>query len=328
MSQLIRKSHLSQQSLGTDDGEHSSETNPRKRKAQAELCLPFSTLAIGDLSIRTVPLCSPSHSSQVATSHTTEQDDPKHPPHKKRQTEKQGIYQNLRKDTKRTTRHVNILRGTDSNQDREPTKIDPFNALPQFDYLEIAEQFTTDMPSGLDGFGQMDLSERKTGNDESPEEPLAPLLSVNASSDEHSEIGWESELNEFRHMDSPSTSAPDTILELPMSSLLENDNEDEFLLEDLRVIAADLLTRIRGTGFDDVEPTEDEASITDETFSNFSSQATSSRQPVSESDLSADGERFPLDNSPCTFSLCPVEEPHNEGPYYHDDVLGDQDHPQ
>ena len=328
MSKINGMTHLSQQSLVTKDGEHKSQTNPRKRKPQAELCSPFSTLAIETPLTRTAPSYSPASGSQIVPSQTVEQDDLKQPPHRKHQTEKQGIYKDIRKDIKRTTRRVNILRKTDQDQDREPKRIDPFNALPQFEYLEIAEQLTTDMASGLDGFRQMDLSERKTCDDGSPENPLAPFLSVNASSDEHNEIGWESELNEFRHMDSPSASAPDTMLELPMSSLIESDEGDAFWLEDLRVIAADLLARIRETGFDDVEPTEDEATTTDQPLSNFSSQAASSRQPVNEGQLSANGQQFPLDNSPCTSFSCPIEEPHNEGPYYHNGVLGDQNHVQ
>ena len=328
MSQINGMTHLSQQFLVTKDAEHKSQTNPRKRKAQAELCLPFSTLAIEIPLTRTAPSHSPASGSQMVPSQTVEQDDLKKPPHKKHQTEKQGIYQDIRKDIKQTTRRVNILQKTDQHQDREPKRIDPFNALPQFEYLEIAEQLTADMPSGLDGFGQMDLCERKTGDDESPEKPLAPFLSVNASSEEHSEIGWDSEPNEFRHMDSPSASAPDISLDLPMSSLMISDEGDEFWLEDLRVIAADLLARIQGTGFDDVEPAEDEATTTDQPLSKFLSQAASSRQPVNEGQLSANGQQFPLDNSPCTSFSCPIDEPHNEGPYYHNGVLGDQNHVQ
>ena len=328
MSQIGGMTQLSQQSSATNGGDHKPNTNPRKRKTQDELCLPFSELAIEGPLIQTAPSCNSSSGLQLALSQSIEEYHPKQPPHKRHQTEKQGIYRDLRKDTKRMTRRFNILCETDKVQNREPTKIDPFSALPQFEFLEIAEQLATETPSELDGFGQIDLFLGEAADDTSHEQPLASFLSVYASSDEQNETEWESELNEFRHMDSPSTSAPDTTLELPMSSLLSSDNGGEFCPEDIRNAAASMLARIQGTGADIVGPTEDEAITNDGPFSSFSSQTVASRHSVNGSQSSVNHEQFPLDNSPCTSFWCPIQETQNEGPYYHNGVLGDQDHPQ
>lgn len=320
--------HLSQHSAATNDGEHNSNTNPRRWIPQAELCSPFSNLAIEAPLTRTAPSCNPSSGSHVVPSQSIGQDQPKQPPFKKHQTEKQGIYRDLPKGKKRTTRRVNILREMDKDQDSEPTRIDPFNALPQFGYLDIAKQLATDIPSELGRFGQMDLIKGEAADDTFYKESLKPVQSVDASSDAQSEIGWDSELNEFRHMDSPTTSAPDTSLDMPMSSLLTSDDGGEFCPEDVRDAAAAFLARIRETRLDVMGSAEDEGTTIEQRLSNLSIQAASSRHPAVESQSSANREQYTLDNSFCASFLCPIQEPHNGGPYHHNNILGDKDHPQ
>ena len=327
MSRISGMTHVSQQFPWTNDGEHDSITNPLEWETQAELCMPLSNLAIDVPSVRTVPSCNPSSGSQTFPSQPIEQDYLKQRLHKKRQTEKQAINRGLRKGIKRTTRRINKLREMDKDQDREPKRIDAFHPLPQFEFLAINEQLAAKTLSGLDGFGQMDLSKEEVADDDPPEKPLASFMSVNASSDEQSGTGWESELNEFTHMDSLSASAPDTTLDMPMNSLPSSDSDD-FCLEDLRKAAAAMLARIRETRLDVTKPPENEATTVEQTFLNLSIQEASSRHPVNESQPTANREQFPMDNSPCTSFLCPIQEPHNEGPYHHNGVLGDQNHPQ
>lgn len=54
--------------------------------------------------------------------------------------------------------HRRLLRGIEESQDAEPMHVSSLNALPHFEYLEIAEQEETELPSELAGFGSLDLS--------------------------------------------------------------------------------------------------------------------------------------------------------------------------
>lgn len=62
-------------------------------------------------------------------------------------------------EKKKMLRRRRLMRETDQTQDAEPQKVNPFNALPCFEYLELSADIEVDLPSGLVGFETMDLSE-------------------------------------------------------------------------------------------------------------------------------------------------------------------------
>ena len=68
-------------------------------------------------------------------------------------------------EKKQKLRRSQLVREADKIQDREPMHISPFNALPHFKYMDIAESIETDVPPELFGFGSLGLSATGTFKD-------------------------------------------------------------------------------------------------------------------------------------------------------------------
>ena len=80
-----------------------------------------------------------------------------------RQSIEQRRVENLEK--KQKLRRSRLVREADKIQDQEPMHISPFNALPHFKYMDIAESIETDVPPELFGFGSLGLSATGTFKD-------------------------------------------------------------------------------------------------------------------------------------------------------------------
>lgn len=61
-------------------------------------------------------------------------------------------------DKKLLLRRQQLMREAEEAQDQEPTKVSPFNALPHFEYLEIAENVGVELPEELAALAAMNLS--------------------------------------------------------------------------------------------------------------------------------------------------------------------------
>ena len=61
-------------------------------------------------------------------------------------------------EKKQKLRRRRLVREADIIQDQEPMNISPFNSLPHFKYLDIAEAVETDVPPELFGFGSLGLA--------------------------------------------------------------------------------------------------------------------------------------------------------------------------
>ena len=90
--------------------------------------------------------------------------------------QKQSEHRAAHKEKKQRLRRSRILQA-DEVLDEEPTYVSPFNTLPDFEYLEIAEPSET--PSGLAGFGNLGVFSHETMADPSPNAPTSNQLLTN-----------------------------------------------------------------------------------------------------------------------------------------------------
>ena len=82
--------------------------------------------------------------------------------------------------------------------------------------------------------------------------------------------------------------------------------------------------------YDDLLPDFDWLEIADQPQTATSSDLTGIETmdtSTENNNLDSPRNHLPQDNLPCYQITCPIDIPHNEGPYYHNGVLGDQDHP-
>ena len=87
------------------------------------------------------------------------------------------------RERKLKLRRRRMMREADKNQHREPNTVSPFNALPHFKYLEIAEPIEIGLPSELAEFGSMNLS-REEAQEVAPDmfldEPMSNPFAMHA----------------------------------------------------------------------------------------------------------------------------------------------------
>lgn len=77
-------------------------------------------------------------------------------------------------EKKQKLRRRRLLLDADRIQDQEPMHVSPFNALPHFEYLEIAQAVETDLPPALIRFGSLGLSTTEITSDKYTNQPYVP----------------------------------------------------------------------------------------------------------------------------------------------------------
>ncbi len=100
----------------------------------------------------------PSESLEVASDSDLEEGLNK-PSRRIRVKQQQEQHRAEHRQRKLMLRRRRLMRETEEAQDAEPEKVNPFNALPFFEYLELSADVEVELPSELVGFGSMDLSE-------------------------------------------------------------------------------------------------------------------------------------------------------------------------
>ena len=199
---------------------------------------------------------------------------------------------------KQKLRRRRLLREAEECQDAEPMHVSSLNALPHFEYLEIAEQTETELPLELAGFGSLDLSkvENQRAVDQFLDSLLNAPLPVNQT---HKDLKqWSNE------------EVPQEAAEMLQKLSLSPNSDPEELASPERY------------------PLEEPSSK--ETLQPGRPVSTSEAQDLEFSLHSAyKTQRYPTetprDNLLCIFVTCPIREMHYEGPYHHEGELGDQD---
>jgi len=237
------------------------------------------------------------------------------------------------REKKRMLRRRRLIRETEDAQDEEPKKVNPFNALPCFEYLELSEDVQVELPSELVGFESMDLSEAEPQN-------ASPLLSID---------GFAAEIL----LDSPAVFEDQDVVDAAARMLK--------LIEDLPVGGLDLEAMPLPPEFDADMVSPDIRSELASTLMHGASSEETSLQPSPTHEANPrNANRFstpiPIDslvgpisataasefsrvqvqssvlpnamrdNFLCHYATCPVTEMHCEGPYHYKGRLGDQDH--
>ena len=199
--------------------------------------------------------------------------------------QKQVEHRAAHKQKKQTLRRKRILRDADEAQDEELTKVSPCNALPDFEYLEIAEPLET--PSGLAAFGTLGFFSDQTMTDPPPSLPTSNQLPTD-----------------------------------PPVNNNNNNNNNNTYPSDWEVSAAAVGT-LRHIGDNSVNNLNSGISS-----SSLNQQAltAASHPPINASQALRDVSQVSMDQLPCYCPTCPITKFHTIGPYYHNGVLGDQDH--
>lgn len=103
------------------------------------------------------PLTAPIESSE-AVSDSDDEEGPSQTSRRARVKQQQEQHRAEHREKKKMLRRRRLMRETEEAQDAEPEKVNPFNALPHFEYLELTADLEVELPSELTGFGTMDLS--------------------------------------------------------------------------------------------------------------------------------------------------------------------------
>ena len=77
-------------------------------------------------------------------------------------------------EKKQKLRRRRLVLDAEKIQDQEPMHVSPFNALPHFEYLEIAQAVETDLPPALIRFGSLGLSTTEATSDKYTNQPYVP----------------------------------------------------------------------------------------------------------------------------------------------------------
>jgi len=270
-----------------------------------------------------------SESLQVASDSDNEES-PNQESRRDRVKQQQEQHRAEHRQRKLMLRRRRLMRETDETQDAEPEKVNPFNALPSFEYLELAADVEVELPSELVGFGSMDLSEADAS-------PLWSLDDFNAEN-----LGDGVAVSDDLEVVDAAARMLEQINELPLGGLdlgatpPTPDFDADIVSPEIRSELASTL--MCGASLEEQQSQRSEASPPgiasayrfstpvpiDSIVGPTSDTAASefSRVHVQSSILP----NAMRDNFLCHYATCPVTEMHCEGPYYYKGRLGDQNH--
>lgn len=278
------------------------------------------------------PLMDPSKSLDVASDSDIEEGQSKTSRRDRvKQQQEQHRAEHLEK--KKMLRRRRLMRETDETQDAEPEKVNPFNALPCFEYLELSADIEVDLPSELVGFGTMDLSEAET----------SPLWSVDEFNAENLADGLA--VSDDLEVVDAAARMLDQINALPLGGLDlgATPPPPDF---DADGVSPEIRSELASTLMFGASPKDTllPPSPTREASSPAIASAYRLSMPVpidslvgltsdtAASEFSRVRVQSPIlpnamrDNFLCHYATCPVREMHCEGPYYHKGRLGEQAH--
>lgn len=213
------------------------------------------------------------------------------------------------REKKLMLRRRRMMRQTEEAQDKEPAKVSPFNALPHFEYLEIAAPVEVDLPSDLNGFSLMDIS---TTQADAPPNPMQRDVSDDSSVSE----GEDAHLAALRMFDRLSEHQNGEAKLRTLRPRFESDHLSPNLLsQPIPGLASDdpgscsrresALPHIENEYRSLILPPRDSIMgfVSDKTAAEFSSAC------VRSTNVAAHG----WDNILCAYATCPIMEIHGEG---------------
>lgn len=274
-------------------------------------------------------LMAPSESLEVASDSDNEEN-PNKPSRRHIVKQQQEQHRAEHRQRKLMLRRRRLMRETDETQDAEPEKVNPFNALPFFEYLELAADVEVELPSELVGFGSMDLSAADAS-------ALWSLDDFNADN-----LGDSRAVSDDLEVVDAAARMLEQINKLPLGGLdlgatpPTPDFDADIVSPEIRSELASTL--MYGAFLEEQQSPTSEASPPgiasayrlstpvpiDSIVGPTSDTAASefSRVHVQSSILP----NAMRDNFLCHYATCPVTEMHCEGPYYYKGRLGDQNH--
>ena len=274
----------------------------------------------------------PSESFKVASDSDNEES-PNKESRRDRVKQQQGQHRAEHRERKLMLRRRRLMRETDETQDAEPEKVNPFNALPFFEYLELAADVEVELPSELVGFGSMDLSEADAS-------PLRSLDDFNAEN-----LGDSSAVSDDLEVVDAAARMLEQINALPLGGL-DLGATPPTTGFDADVVSPEMRSELASALMlgASMEETLFDRSLTREVSPPGIASAYRFSTPVpidsivgpTSDSAASEFSRVHVqssilpnamrDNFLCHYATCPVTEMHCEGPYYYKGRLGDQNH--
>lgn len=323
-------------SIPTSDRENESQGNRNSSMSERRLStsLPTALVEKPKYSFEG-PLTAPLESLE-AVSDSDDEEGPSKTSRRDRVKQQQEQHRAEHREKKKMLRRRRLMRETEEAQDAEPEEVNPFNALPHFEYLELSTDIEIELPSELTGFGTMDLSEAEPQD----ASPLWSLDEFNAENLADSPAGSDDQevVDAAARMLEKTNALPLGGLDLGATTLNPDFDADAVEPEIRSELAsalmfgapieADLfdqsLTREAGpSGIASAYRFSTPVLIDSLCRPTIDTAASESSRMLVQSAVLPNAMR---DNFLCSYATCPVREMHFEGPYYYQGILGDQDH--
>jgi len=276
-----------------------------------------------------VPLMDPSKSLDVASYSDIEEGQTKKS-RRDRVKQQQEQHRAEHRQRKLMLRRRRLMRETDEAQDAEPEKVNPFNALPFFEYLELAADVEVELPSELVGFRSMDLSAADAS-------PLWSLDDFNAEN-----LGDSRAVSDDLEVVDAAARMLEQINKLPLGGLDlgATPPTPDF---DADIVSPEIRSQLASKLMYGASPEEQQSPTSEASPPGIASAyrfstpvpidsivgPTSDTAASEFSRVHVQSSILPnamRDNFLCHYATCPVTEMHCEGPYYYKGRLGDQNH--